>query len=204
MNPQTITRHQRRRLETRRKLQQALQELVLEKGYESVSIQEITDRADLGRGTFYVHFHDKEELLWSLVADRIHSTEQAAVRLLQELDGRLPEQPEFYGYVNIFEHVAQNQDLYRVLLGKQGHAGMADRVRAYMAAETLQDMERMGLYSDLGQPPEITAQIVVGAIISLAIWWLEAPERYTPCQVAAMLYEALHHRKPPATLNYTV
>jgi len=198
MNPKTLTRHQRRRLETRRKLQQAMQELVLEKGYEAVSIQEITDRADLGRGTFYVHFHDKEELLWSLVADRIHFTEQMVG---EKFNGNLPAQPEYYGYANIFEHVAHNQDLYRVLLGKKGHAGMADRVRAYMVAETLQDMQGMGLYDDLGQPPEITAQIVVGSIINLAIWWLETPNGYTPRQMAAMLYEALHHRKPPIPEN---
>jgi AcrR family transcriptional regulator len=53
----------RRRVRTRQMLRNALLELIDEKGYESVTVQEITDRADLGRATFYLHFKDKDELL---------------------------------------------------------------------------------------------------------------------------------------------
>ncbi len=194
MNQKPLTRHQRRRLQTRAQLQQALLELVLEKGYEAVSIQDVTDRADLGRGTFYVHYKDKEELLWSLVADRIHLTERMAAA---GYSGVLPPKAEYYGYCNIFEHVAQNSDLYRVMLGKKGCAELTDRVRSYMVSETIKDMQQMPLYQDMGQPAEITAQIVIGSIISLAVWWLENPDIYTPRQMGAMLYEALHHQPPP-------
>ena len=53
----------RRVLRTRRALREALLSLILEQGYESVTIEEITDRADVGRTTFYLHYRDKEELL---------------------------------------------------------------------------------------------------------------------------------------------
>ena len=45
----------------------------MEKGYEAVTIQDITDRADLGRGTFYIHFKDKEEAIWSAIEDGLRA-----------------------------------------------------------------------------------------------------------------------------------
>src|SRR5215813_1391152 len=60
----------RRVQKTRKLLQDALIELVAEKGYESVSIREILDRANVGRSTFYAHFQDKDQLLHSIL-DRL-------------------------------------------------------------------------------------------------------------------------------------
>jgi AcrR family transcriptional regulator len=55
----------RRVQRTRRLLHKALMCLILEKKYESITVQEILDRADVGRSTFYMHFQDKDELLFS-------------------------------------------------------------------------------------------------------------------------------------------
>src|SRR5215471_19459582 len=55
----------RRVQRTRRLLHKALMSCILEKKYESITVQEILDRADVGRSTFYTHFRDKDELLVS-------------------------------------------------------------------------------------------------------------------------------------------
>src|SRR4030067_3389625 len=60
----------RRVQKTRKLLQDALIELVAEKGYESVTVQEILDKANVGRSTFYAHFQDKDQLLHSIL-DRL-------------------------------------------------------------------------------------------------------------------------------------
>ena len=53
----------RRIQRTRQALRKALLELNKEKGYDSISVEEITQRANLGRATFYLHYKDKEDLL---------------------------------------------------------------------------------------------------------------------------------------------
>lgn len=196
MDTNSQTRHERRRQRTRQQLQMALVAMILEKGYEGLTIQDITDRADLARATFYLHAKDKDELLWSLISDLIHATEQALAR---DWIGELPPQLEYYGYRNIFTHVQQNADTYRVILSNRGSPEMAHRVHDYMVGETLKDMQTLKVYTDLGLPPPITAQVVVGALLSLAIWWLETPNEFTVRQMAGMLYRALHHRDPPET-----
>ena len=50
---------------TRRLMHEALMALIVEKGYETVTVQDILDRADVGRSTFYAHYRDKDELLLS-------------------------------------------------------------------------------------------------------------------------------------------
>lgn len=195
MDTPPLTRHQRHRLRTLKQLQTALVESILEKGYDTVSIQDITDRADLARATFYLHARDKDELLWSLIAGMIHATEE---EVEQKFSGPIPPQAEYYGYWNIFNHIEQNRDIYRVILGSRGSSQMAHRVHEYMVAETVKDIKNWGIYADFHAPAEVSAQIIVGSILSLAIWWLERPNDYSPQQMADMLYEALHHRKPPA------
>jgi AcrR family transcriptional regulator len=88
MNTSPPLRHERRRLQTRNLLIQTMLQLVLEKGYEAISFQDITDRADLGRGTFYIHFKDKEEVVWTAFRDLFQEFEQATHK---QLDRQMPQ-----------------------------------------------------------------------------------------------------------------
>ena len=62
-------RPDRRVARSRRALKEALTDLILERGYESVTVQDVIDRADVGRSTFYAHFLDKDDLLMAILAD---------------------------------------------------------------------------------------------------------------------------------------
>jgi AcrR family transcriptional regulator len=196
MTEEEKNRHQLRRQRTRRQLQDAMLALVLEKGFDSIVIQEITDRADVGRGTFYFHFSSKEDVLWSIVEDRIHLTER---ELAAGFDGTMPPQAEYYGYLNMFRHVEQNRDIYKLLVSSKGSQEIANRARQYLVKETEHDIETFGVYRDIGQPPEITAQIVVGLLYTLIFWWLETPNEYSVQEMAAILYRTLHHQAPPGS-----
>lgn len=124
-----LSRHTRRRLQTRQRLIQTTLKLVLEKGYDAISIQDITDMADLGRGTFYIHFKDKEEVVWTAFQEMFKVMEQEAHK---QLDRRMP-QVEYFGLLNIFRHAQTNRDLYRVMLGGQGSAMLTARVQDFLA-----------------------------------------------------------------------
>jgi AcrR family transcriptional regulator len=193
-DPEKPDRRERRRARTREQLKTAALELVLEKGYDQLSIQDITDRADLGRGTFYIYFNDKQDIVWKIIADGIQDAAQSAAR--QFADNQ-PPQIEYYGYLNTFRHAQQNRDLYRVMLGSQGSAAISTQALNYMAEDTLQDMDKMTIYTDFDLPKEITVQLVVGAMFRVLIWWLETPNSYTPEDMAAMVYQGLHHHQPP-------
>jgi AcrR family transcriptional regulator len=196
MTGHPITRHDRRRRKSRRQLIEAAMALILEKGYETVTIQDITDRADLGRGTFYLHFKDKEEAVWSAIEDGLRATEEKAHR--QFPDGP-PPQAEFYAYRNIFRHAEENQDLYRVMLGGQGSAMMTARVQAHLAEELQRDLSVLppDVFLEFHTPSNILAQLIAGAVIQLVRWWLETPNKYSVEDMAGMLYSTFHRKPPP-------
>src|SRR5215471_4694864 len=64
-----MTKTDRRSERTRKLLQNALIDLIAERGYAAITIQAIVDRADVGRTTFYLHFRDKDDLFMSCHED---------------------------------------------------------------------------------------------------------------------------------------
>jgi AcrR family transcriptional regulator len=195
-HPSTPSRHERRRRQTRKQLIETTLMLVLEKGYDSITIQDITDRADLGRGTFYIHFKDKADVVWTAIQDMMREMEQEAHR---EFDPAMP-QVEYYALRNIFRHAQNNRDLYRVVFGGQGSAMLAGRVQDLMAGILLYDIRRAPgpRNSEFHIPDEMLAQMLTGLITRLIFWWLETPNKYSAEQMAALTYKMLYRRQPPA------
>jgi len=191
-----LSRHERRRLQTHKLLMQTTLQLVIKKGYDAISIQDITEQADLGRGTFYLHFKDKEEVVWTAFRDLFQELEQEAHK---QLDRHMP-QVEYYGLLNIFRHAEKNRDLYRVMFGGQGSALLTARAQDFLAQVFLYDIRNAPETPDvnLNLPEEIEAQMLTGVITRLLFWWLETPKNYTPEQMAAMTYKVLYRKQPPA------
>lgn len=189
------SRHERRRLKTRALLIQATLQLVLERGYEAILVQDITDRADLGRGTFYLHFKDKEEVVWAALHDLLTEFEQESHR---RLDRRTP-QVEFLGLLNVFRHAEENRDLYRVMFGGKGSAVLTGRAQDFLADAFLYDIRHAPEPPEISFdiPEEIEAQILTGIISRLLFWWLETQNDYTAEQMATMTYQALYRMEPP-------
>jgi len=192
MDKPSATRHNRRRDRTRSQLQDAMLEMLIEHGYDAIVVQQITDRADVGRGTFYFHFDDKEDVLWSIVEDRF------PVQSLAAEEAGEPGQTEFDRYVNRFRAYEKNKPVFLAVLGSRASQAVASRVHQLLAEEIIHEMEALQFYHDLDQPAEITAQIVVGLTVRLAVWWLENNKPYTAMQMGVLLYQTLHHREPPA------
>jgi AcrR family transcriptional regulator len=196
MNTPPPSRHERRRLQTRKLLIQTTLQLILEKGFNSISIQDITDRADLGRGTFYIHFKDKEDVVWTAVQDLFQELEREAH---QKLDRDTP-QVEYFGLLNIYRHVEKNRDLYQVIFGRQGSSILTARAQDYLAKVFSNDI-RSAPYPpevNFNLPEEIEAQLLTGIISRLIFWWLENPNNYTAKQMTEMTYKALYRKNPPS------
>ena len=107
----------RRSQRTRRLLTAALVELMLEKRFDDISVQDILDRADIGRSTFYGHFSSKEALLYSSLGDMLHglelhmAEEGNAHRGSDAPGGDIVLLPS----LGLFRHIKQHQRLYRAL-----------------------------------------------------------------------------------------
>jgi len=114
-----IRKEDRRVTRTRSALRQAFRDLVEEKGYEAVTIEDITEQANLGRTTFYLHYHDKEDLLLEDFADKLFA-------LVENVSPRPIIQWFSKGENNIvkaeFEMVLKSADLFQAITQVQSNA----------------------------------------------------------------------------------
>ena len=171
----------RRVIRTRQLLRDALMELILEDGYDAVTVQDIAERANVGRATFYLHYAGgKEELLLSNL-EVIYDELVARIKTLKRepfISGqRRPSQIAF-------EHAAEQRDLYLILLRGQGATALAQRIREYLAG--LIQQELLEQREDSPVPPEIVANYMAGSLIALITWWLENDMPYSAEFMASM------------------
>jgi AcrR family transcriptional regulator len=183
-------RSDRRTLRTRRQLRDALLNLVLEKGYDSVTIEDITERADLGRTTFYLHYHDKEELLLESI-DSISEELMAQIAPIppsawnQQPDRNDPRDPIRI----VFKHAADNSFLYLIILRGEGAIKAASKVQSIISQkviEVLHDSIENGAPIQPLIPEEVFGNYLAGSLLGMLTWWLETKAPYTPEEMAAM------------------
>lgn len=178
----------RRVSRTRRRLKDALFSLILEKGYDSVTIEEITERADLGRTTFYLHYKDKEDLLReSIDAITQELLEQVAIDHSPDVragkDGDANSTP-LMPVLIVFEHSAENADLYRIVLRGEGAWQANERLRNIISIAITKLLSAHAASEGgelrLDVPLEVFSQFFAGSLVGLLTWWLEHDMPYSP------------------------
>ena len=158
----------RRIQRTRHMLSDALFALIVERGYDAITVQDITERANVGRATFYLHYKDKEELLSA-------SLRQLVNELTQYVEPN-PDSSATYKTlsVRVFQHIAQRHDLYHALLGESGPPIISIRMKRYLAV-LIQNYVITPLIAR-GKAivdPELLAAHAAGSLLALLVWWLD-------------------------------
>lgn len=182
MNPTDMpsTKTDRRVLRTRVALRDAFLTLIREKGYDAITVEEITQRAGLGRATFYLHYKDKEDLL----LDQLNALAQNRVQLLAEIPisgWDIKTNPPYLPILLVFQNAAENASLYRVVLHSEGSVRITARLRDIIrsALETIQVQGGEGGFSlSTTVPLEFLAAYLAGALVGAISWWLDQDGSY--------------------------
>jgi len=166
-----VPKTDRRILRTRKLLWEALIALIEEKDYSEITIQDIADRANVNRVTFYLHYRDKQDLLEKSV-EVIFDELTSKITPLTGEAFRMDIPPE--GMTLVYQYIAENAAFYRIILGKNGIPFLVDRFRKYLAELTIQRFPLVVSQESKGRIPlEMVAQYAAGSIIGLITWWLE-------------------------------
>ena len=163
-------------------LQHALTSLILKKGYEAITIQDICDEANVGRSTFYAHYTSKDDLkrnsfehLRKELVDRQNEAQAAS--------GEIKDRSLGFS-LTMFEHARDHIDLYRALVGGRGGTVSLGQIR-----QILSDLARNELAATVGAdivPRELVVQYVVGAFMAVMTWWLDSGAKLPPKRIDAM------------------
>lgn len=175
----------RRVQRTRQLLHNALLELIVEQGYETITVQNIIDRANVGRSTFYAHYQDKEDLLVCELDDLIY-TLSWDVETLPVTDGETESRRYILSALSLFRHTQEHFSLYKAMVGGQGIDIVFKTTHAHFCRSIQAQIEQV--VPDGGTPsvpPSIMAQYLAGALLTLLTWWLDNHMPYSPEQMDA-------------------
>jgi AcrR family transcriptional regulator len=175
----------RRVARTRASLQHALMCLVRKKRYDSITVADICETANVRRSTFYGHYASKDDLkrsgLQHLRQTLIENQENALAT-----PDRVTERHLAFS-LPMFEHAREHVEAYRALVGTRGGEVALGAIR-----EILSDLLRRELSANASEKPvdvmprELVIQIVVGTYMTVLTWWLDGGAKLPPHQIDAM------------------
>jgi AcrR family transcriptional regulator len=173
-----------------------MMELLLEKRFDAITVQDLLDRAGIGRSTFYAHYFDKDDVLAQIAEQML---ETFRMRVVQETAQKAARPTgdagiaEHIGHaagqailpsLEIFRHVQQQYPQLHALV--RGHAGevlwetgqalLCQNIERTLSATYTQATPR-------SVPVEVAAQYLAGAFLNLLTWWLQAELPYTADQM---------------------
>lgn len=165
----TADKVDRRVRRTKQLLRSALLAAIVEKGYERVTVQDIIDRADVGRSTFYAHFRDKDDLLFYGLEELRAAFDPAA------------QDPARSPTLKVFEHFQASHEVWRAMAGRHGgetflrylHRLLADLLRTHLLTRVPPEQTQV--------PLEAVVEFATSTLIGLCTrWWFEQDRPITP------------------------
>ena len=179
----------RRVQRTRQLLNSALMSLIVEKGYDSVTVQDIIDRANLGRSTFYAHYQDKEDLLLNGIDEVVHSLIWGGEAASTDGQGEGTTQ-RILSAEPIFRHAQEEYQLHKAIFAGSGLEVMHKEIQNHLCNHIEEQIDQ--LLPDEKSPPvelSVISNYLAGALLTLLVWWLEKDMPYPPERMDALYQE---------------
>lgn len=171
---------------TKKMFEDALLELLEEKEFNKITVQEITKRASLNRATFYLHYYDKNELLEQCLDSALNDLRESV---------KIPDYEFTYNsdqphptFVRLLEKMMENKRFYKIMLAEGKIPYFAERMAVVI--EELVDQGQRFLQENRVEyriPGPIVKSYIASAYLGVIIWWLKNDMPYTPVYMSTQL-----------------
>ena len=174
----------RRSQRTRLALREALIQLIAERGWDAIAVQDLCERANVGRSTFYSHFPNKDALLLGGLEDlRGELARQAAAR--SRAEGSRSSVQGFGFALGLIEHAHEQRKVFRGMIGRRSGFIVQQRFRE-MVTRLVSDE----LPPTTGKLPRAAAaRALAAAFVELLAWWVEQRSPMPPAELAVLFDE---------------
>ncbi len=172
----------RRSQRTRQLVISAMMELMVEKSYDVITVQDLLDRANIGRSTFYSHYFDKEDVLTSLAEQMLEMLSQQFSKR-DAGQGILPS-------LELFQHALQYHQHFRAMLRGHAREVVWDAAQTTLGKTLEQTLAATFATKHVPSVPlPVLSQYLAGAFLNLLKWWLENEMPYSPAQMDEMFQQ---------------
>lgn len=172
--------------QTKNRIEETLLQLLNDKPFSKISVRDITTAAEINRGTFYLHYLDKYDLLEKIEQKLLDELAQVCVdlqpgKVLQE--ARKGELSQFS--MQVFHYINEQDQKYKILLSSNNQSGFMKRLQRFLAeqfSEKYTDHQVMA--NDPELPARYLAAFAASAFLGIIEEWLTTEDRESPAQMA--------------------
>jgi AcrR family transcriptional regulator len=167
---------------TRDALGDALFTLMQEKPFDTITVQEVLDRAHVSRSTFYMHYSDKDDLLMS-------DSEEFFEALSMALSAHADKSDRVFPVKEFFAHLSDVQPFFKALVKSSLFQENMDLARGHFARGIERRLSELPRSKSIpaNQLPAI-AFTHAGALLSLLTWWLDRGMRESPAEMDELFH----------------
>lgn len=179
-------------IRTRESIRNALVALIEEKGFEAISVKDITTRAKINRGTFYAHYQDKFDLMTKceeeIMLEMSRIAKQNFSSVIAALETNSPTVTPFPLVVSIFEYLNENSGFMKAVLGPKGDLSFQTRLKDFMWKTLFENnSEALVKEENLLVPGQYLASYISSAHIGVIQQWLNSGRKESPQEMARIL-----------------
>lgn len=181
----------RRILRTRQKIKETFAHLMEVKGFEAITIRDLTECADINRGTFYLHYLDKYDLLEKsedeLFEEMERLTDEAWEDVSRDQFEKVNMNEPLPFIIKLFEYLEENYDFIKVLLGPNGNSAFQVRVKEVIKKKMLDKFLIHSHPEHMLVPLDYLVAYVSSAHLGVIQQWLQRGMDRTPQEMALLL-----------------
>ncbi|SFL54727.1 transcriptional regulator, TetR family [Paenibacillus sp. 1_12] len=178
-------------IKTREGIRRAFLELIREKGYDAITIQDIAERSMTNRNTFYLHYTDKKDLLETVTDEVLDAlTGKLTVVIAQKSDQFLMSQAIIR---IVFEHVLEHSVFCKAMLGKHEVPRFHDKMKQIIhhIFHQVLNQNHSQLQDSKGIPNDFLENCLSSLYIGTIVWWVEHDFHYSAEQMTAIMSEVI-------------
>lgn len=154
-------------IRSRKLIRQAFYETLKEKSFEKITVTDIVKRADINRSTFYAHYPDVMGLIDEIQEEILDYTQ----KFMGEIDfSEFFENPKPY-LQNIVKLVAENNELYRLLMTSTMATKQLDQLKYILIERTIKTLDAPKMFRDSFEM-EFAIRFFMGGIVDVYTQWL--------------------------------
>lgn len=187
-----MTKVDRRVLRTQEDIKNAFISLMREKSFDTLTVRDLTGKANINRTTFYKHFLDKFDLLEQYEDEIMRNV----TSIIYKVESSYIEQPKkedvsFQDVVQIYKYFYQERELITVLLGPNGDPTFLEKLRNVLIQTFRTRLAMVSDPADLHYPVDLVMIYVSSALIGVVRYWLENDTGQSPQEIVDLLFEMM-------------
>lgn len=183
---------------TKEQIKQVFIELIKEKGFEHIKVTDIARKAQINRGTFYLHYIDKFDLLSQLEMEIIDQIKDILDNGMKELfaphDHHEANDPAYLVTEKVLEYLYTERDFITVIISDKGDPHFLNQAKElFRNIVNMELLKQKGTDTYLaGIPQDYAEEIFLGGIINIIVHWLHKGAPESPEEIAELITKTRH------------